>query len=255
MRPPEDLLDNIEIVEPPLQELTRRGSFLKRTCLTGCGCLVILIVGIIISVYLFLGTGPKTLKKVPDYFPKNIPLYDTDAIEVITVVPGKYEARSVELAVFFPKVILAPLLHTTISTSSTSSVFSTQINSFKKLWQVAITAPEDYTDTIKIEWQNVDADPLFIFSYYKSELVKNNYQIKIENEDPLNPEFSFSHNAIKGNFVAYKNTTKKSGTNYAVLTLSIPSVRNDVNSSETIPTTTLPNLSPKQNDENPPPTL
>lgn len=251
MRPPADLIDDVEIVEPPLQELTRKGSFFKRTCLTGCGCVVVIIIAIIIGIYLFLGKGPDELKSIPDYFPDTIPLYDKDAIEKITLIPGKYEKRSIELALFFPKIILAPLSDDSLenTTSSAQAILNSQMNSIKKLWSVAATPDEDYTNTVKIEWRDVSADPQFIFSYYKNELTKNNYHVKIEDENPLQPQFSFSYKEISGTFIAYKDAGKKGGTSHAILKVILPLKTTFLNENTSTQSSSSPQLLPQTHDE------
>ena len=83
-------LDDIEIVEPPLGELTKTHSH-KRACFTGCGCIVFLIITIIIGLKIYIGPGPQTLQKVPTNFPTDIPIYDRNNIEEITFISGQYK--------------------------------------------------------------------------------------------------------------------------------------------------------------------
>jgi len=92
-----DVIKNVKIVEPPLEEFTRKYSTfsaIKRTCLGGCGCFVFLVIAIYIVVKFFLGVGPQTIKIVPENFPKDIPVYDKENIETMTFISGKYKNRN-----------------------------------------------------------------------------------------------------------------------------------------------------------------
>lgn len=224
MRHPDELLDNVEIVEPPLEELTRKGSFFKQTCLTGCGCIVVLVIACVVGIRIFLGSGPKTHKTIPMEFPTNIPLYDKDAIETITVIPGKYEKRSIELALFFPKIILSPLSSNTSTTRhSLSDRFETYFDALQHLWQEGSIPPDAYGTTITIEWHSLEAAPEFIAAYYTNELKKRNFTIIPKTEDKNNLSFSFTGpKIITGTFSAEKQPKGISGTAYATLSITVP---------------------------------
>jgi len=220
MRLPVDLIDDVEIVEPPLEELSKKPSIIKRTCLTGCGCIVIFIIAIIILIRIFLGNGPQVVKSLPDYFPKSIPVYDQDNIEKITLTPEKYEERSVELALVFPKIILAPLQGKN-STSTSKNILENQISAVQKIWQALKRENETYATHIQIEWTNIEAEPTFIFAYYQDHLTKNGYQVNIQENSETNPQFSFSKNMVTGFFKAQKGIDQKN-TPYAILKITLP---------------------------------
>src|SRR3989344_1098046 len=216
-------INNVEIVEPPIGELTRKNSAfstIKRTCLTGCGCLVLLIIGIIIFVRLALGSGPQTLKKVPDNFPNDIPIYDIDNNEQITFVSGKYKNRGIEIAAFFPKIILSPLF-LTLNKNEQNTNDTGRIASVKNLWQIISVPVSDHRDTVQIEWRSLDAEPSFIINYYKTELKKQDYKIDVESEGKSVRQFSFSKDAITGSIYVQGNEELKPGTDYVVLTVNL----------------------------------
>ncbi|MEK7625480.1 MAG: hypothetical protein AAB467_03985, partial [Patescibacteria group bacterium] len=100
MRKP--VIDDIEIVEPPVGELSKQRNSLKKTCLTGCGCVIFLVAVILVLIRLFIGSGPTTIKVLPNNFPDGIPVYEKDSIEAITSISGTYKNRSMEIAAFFP---------------------------------------------------------------------------------------------------------------------------------------------------------
>ncbi|MFH2018523.1 MAG: hypothetical protein ABII98_00875, partial [bacterium] len=104
------VIDNVEIVEPPLEELTKEKSGLKGACFLGCLFLLLIFIAIIVFIRVYSGPGPKTFSQVPENFPKDIPVYDPDNIEKVTYVSGKYKSRNVELAALAPKLLLSPLL-------------------------------------------------------------------------------------------------------------------------------------------------
>lgn len=214
-------LDKVEIVEPPLQELTKKRSGFKSACLSGCGCVFILIIVAIVGIRFYIGPGPSILKTVPTNFPPDIPVYDKDNIESITYISGKYKNRGIEIAAFFPKIILSPLLLKN-GENSTSTTNSNQ-DTIKNLWGV-ITAPVgDHRDTVQIEWRNIDAEPSFVNSYYKTELQKKGYIIEVESKGQAVRQFSFSKpkTDISGSFYVAGDETLRPGTDYAILTVNL----------------------------------
>ena len=218
-------IDNVEIVEPPIGELSKKYSTfstIKRTCLAGCGCLVFLIIIGIILMRVSMGSGPETLKQVPANFPTDIPIYDKDNIERITFISGKYKNRGVEIAAFFPKIILSPLfLSLDKNQPQRNSNENKFVSSAKSLWRIIRSPVSDHRDTVQIEWKNLDAEPMFIINYYKIELGKQKYKIDLESEGRDVRQFSFSKDDISGSMYVQGDEEAKPGTDYAVLTVSI----------------------------------
>jgi len=225
-----DIIDNVKIVEPPLQELGKKHSGFKRACLTGCGCIFIFIIASIAGLRLAVGPGPQTLKSVPNNFPADIPVYDKDAIEKITFISGKYKNRGLEIAAFFPKLILSPFLlamnrDTTVETpaATTTTMIEKQATALRKLWKLVVTPIGDHRDTIQIEWKNLDAEPSFVISYYKKELRKKNYKIEVQSEGAGIRQFSFSReDGLSGSLYTQGDEENRPGTDYAILTINLP---------------------------------
>ncbi len=214
-------INNVEIVEPPIGELTKKYSAfsaIKRACVTGCGCLVLLIIGIIIFIRVAMGSGPQTLKSVPDNFPTDIPLYDQNNIDQITFISGKYKNRGIEIAAIFPKIILSPLL-LTLDKNSQNNGNTDKLTSITNLWKMISAPVSDHRDTVQIEWRNLDADPFFIIGYYKTELKKSSYNIDVESEGEGIQQFSFSKDNITGSM--YVQGPAGKGAEYAVLTVNL----------------------------------
>lgn len=219
MRKP--VIENIEIVEPPVGELSRQQGSFKKTCLTGCGCVIFLVIAAVGALRFFIGAGPSTLSKLPANFPTTIPVYEKDSIENITYISGVYKHRSTEIAAFFPKVILSPMLmHLQRDTSSTSSGFMAANRNF---WTVLTTPVSDSRDTIIIKWANIESEPEFIISYYRKELNKNNYELSETEKSDSSLHFSFQgENGVSGTLLVEAGNLESSGTSYAALTINLP---------------------------------
>ncbi|MDO8626038.1 MAG: hypothetical protein Q7K39_01090 [Candidatus Magasanikbacteria bacterium] len=215
-------LDKIEIVEPPIQELTTKPSVWKRAALLGCGGLLLVLIILFVSIKIALGPGPETLRAVPASFPSNIPIYDKENIETITYIPGRYKNRAVEIAALFPKIILAPLF---ISLDDNAVVNTTTVKtnsgfSAKKLWRVIATPVSNAHDTVQIEWHRSSAGPKFVYSYYQSELKKKKFTIESETHSPGFRQFSFKNATVSG-FFAVRGESEETGADYMVLTVNI----------------------------------
>ena len=222
MRKP--VIENIEIVEPPVGELSKQQGSLKKTCLTGCGCVIFLIIAAVAMLRFFIGSGPSTIAKLPENFPTSIPVYEKDAIDDITFISGVYKHRSTELAAFFPKVILSPMLiHLQRDSGTTSTGF---ISANRNLWNILTTPVSDSRDTIIIRWKNVESEPEFIISYYRQELDKSGFALtETQKNENGSLYFSFENNdtSISGTLIAETLNLNNSGTEFAALTVSIPS--------------------------------
>ena len=213
-----DIIKDVEIKEPPIEELTRKYSAfstIKRTCLGGCGCLVFLLIILAVVLKFFIGTGPQEIKTTPDNFPSEIPIYDQENIETITFISGKYKNRVVEIAAIFPKIILSPLL---IALEKDSNETTSKTYTLKNFWEIINTPVSDQKDIIKIRWSGLKAEPEFVYSYYKTELEKQNYKIEIESQGNNTKQFSFDDGAVNGSF--YLQMINTSLINHAILTVN-----------------------------------
>jgi hypothetical protein len=205
--------DDIEIVDPPLQELSKKPSLFKSGCLGGCGCLAILIVGTVVGWRLLLGSSPTTGTSIPKNFPSSIPLYDSDAIEHVTIIPGKYKGRRELLATTIPKIVMGPF--TGSNASSTSELFDS-------LWQT-LTSSSSTPDQINIEWPSPTVNSTFMSSYYKKELRQNDYEIIDEIATQGIEQFSFTNKeGIQGTFSAEPLTPEAKTGTYVILEVKIP---------------------------------
>lgn len=207
-------LENIEIVEPPIEELTKRRSW-KGACFASCLFLIILTVAAIIGIRFYVGPGPKISKGIPDNFPTDIPVYDKDNIENITVISARYKKRGLGLATVLPKLVLSPIFY--------NSDNSTNGDYLRNIWKTVSSPSDNYRDSIQVEWQNINADPSFVIAYYKKELKKKNFKIDIESEGKKVQQFSFSReDGLDGSIFVQIDDEKKSGTDYMILTVNLP---------------------------------
>ncbi len=218
-----DLIKDVQIKEPPLEELTRKYSTfstIKRSCLGGCGCLLFLFIILVVILKIVIGVGPQDLKSVPENFPKEIPVYDKDNIESITFISGKYKNRAIEIAAIFPKIILSPLLLALDkNTHNTPTNFNTnRAYTVGQVWNIINTPISDQRDVVTVKWGTLDAELDFVLSYYKIELNKNNFTINADSETEKIKQFSFSRGDTSGSF--YIEAGEDTDISYAMLTVN-----------------------------------
>jgi hypothetical protein len=207
-------LENIEIVEPPIEELTKKRSW-KGACFTSCIFLVILGIVSIVAIRVYVGKGPQVTKSVPANFPTDIPIYDRDSIENVTFVPARYKQRGLGIASLLPKLILSPIFYN----SSDSNADGT----LKNIWSAVSSQKHDYRDSFQIQWSGINADPSFVISYYKKELRKKNFKVDVESEGKKVRQFSFSReDGLDGSVYAQNDDDKKNGTDYMIITVNLP---------------------------------
>ncbi|PIT87891.1 MAG: hypothetical protein COU31_00520 [Candidatus Magasanikbacteria bacterium CG10_big_fil_rev_8_21_14_0_10_40_10] len=196
-----DIIKDVEIKEPPLEEITRKYSTfssIKRSCIGGCGCVVFLIIVILIVLKFIIGVGPQEIKAVPTDWPADIPVYDEDHAETITFVSGRYKNRIIEVAAFFPKIILSPLIAVLEQDHPTSQ--DSQPSSLTRVWRIINSPISDQRDVVKISWINLNAEPGFLYSYYNTELSKQGYVITAQSIQTEQKQFSFAKDNITGSF-------------------------------------------------------
>lgn len=200
-RRPEDII----IQEPPIQELSRQYSCLRRSCFS---CLSVLLVILAVSLLILKFTlipAPRELKKAPTSFTDSIPLYDPDSITKITLLPGADRSRAVEAAAMVPKAIIAPFFITLdknqsfLKRSYPSSTLNLQTASFGKKFNLFLHAPiGDHRDEITITWQDISADPTFISEYFIKELNKRGFVIMAPEQTNQITQYTFNRADLDG---------------------------------------------------------
>jgi len=206
-------IDKIEIKEPPLEELSKKRSCFKRTCFTGCGCVVILFIISLVFLKLTLGPKSKELKDLPEKFSSSIPVYDPDSIEVINYTAGKDRSTSIEKIAYLPKLIVSPAILWLERENKNKSTWE----KFNQFMKKPVT---DQRDIIEIEWKLLPADVDFILDYYKNELKRQSFMIGLESKTDEIKQFTFKKDNIDGALLIkdFKNTPQ---TDYMDLKVNI----------------------------------
>lgn len=201
-RRPEDII----IQEPPIEELTRQYSCLRKSCFS-CLTFLLIIVGISLILLKFaLGSQTKTLTKIPVEVTRQIPLYDTDSIEKITSTEGKERNKGVKAASFLPKLIVSPFIasldkHNLVLTKAYRNQTLPDLAQASWLEKVRLVvgAPiGDERDEIQIRWHEVVADPKFIAEYYETELTKRGFIIASKSHTEAVTQFTFIKDTVTG---------------------------------------------------------
>jgi len=188
----------------------------------GCFFLVLIFVALIIFIRVYSGPGPKTYSRVPQNFPRDIPVYDPDNIEKVTYISGKYKSRNVELAALAPKLLLSPLLIALNKDTNGLDATTTRAENLKNIIKIVMTPVGDHKDTLQIEWRNIDAEPSFVASYYITELKKKGFAVTVLEDNFTQKKFSFERNdGIEGTMLVQGDEENKPGTDYALLTVNL----------------------------------
>jgi hypothetical protein len=199
----------VEIKEPPIQELNKKRSCLKRSCATGCGCIVIFFLAALGLIWFATHPPASSAKKVPSNFPVSIPIYDPDAITSIKIISGAEHNRWIAWAGYLPKFVVTPILFGLDRVSGNVSAVGRTI--------LAV----DRRDSIRIEWEHLSAQPKFIDNYYQSVLKKAGYLMSAGTEINANRRFEFSTGTIDGVLIIRDNPERE-GTDSVVMTVSVP---------------------------------
>lgn len=221
-------IEQIDIQEPPIQEITKKKSCARRSCTTGCGCIVIFLIVAVVLLNFTTGPRAKTLKKIPENFPKSIPIYDQDNISNITFISGKEKNKIIETIALIPKLILSPIILVLNNNLNNDRQLDDngriQINKTTgwKEWLNIIKEPiTDNRDIIQIEWTELSAEPKFVYNYYKNELEKKTFIIEQETYNNERKEFHFKLNELDG-ILYIKDNSESNGTDFISMTINIP---------------------------------
>ncbi len=219
-----DLIKDVEIVEPPMRELTKRKFGFAAACMSSCGFFVLILIGLVIGLKIYIGQGPQQMKALPETFPKDISIYDEYNIDDITFISGKYKSRSIGVASLIPKIVLSPLFYSlkNDATGGEQTASPTKKFSAYNFFRLITTPVSDNRDTIQIEWRDIEAEPSFLISFYKNKLRDKQFKIETESESKIFKQFTFSRNdGIDGTVYAQHPEGSKK-IDYAFLIINIP---------------------------------
>jgi hypothetical protein len=174
-----DLIRDVEIIEPPIEELTKKNSWLRKTCLNSCLTTILFIAILIGGLKLYLGSGPKNIKRLPKNYPLEIPVYDEYNTSKVVFISGQYKSRSLKLTGIFSQIILPDEFLSGLDTENpyhTSTVNQKIINT----WRFASGSTVDNRDTVKIEWSNKEVNTEEIIAFYENKLKESGFIITTE---------------------------------------------------------------------------
>ncbi|MEK7084793.1 MAG: hypothetical protein AAB932_06165 [Patescibacteria group bacterium] len=187
-------IEKIEIQDPPLEELKKKRSCLRRGCFTGCGCIVFLLIGIALLFKFVIIPRPVELASVPPSFPEAIPLYDRGNISRIEFLSGEKEQRLLQLAAFIAR---------------------------KSDLLTSLALPLSARDQLRIEWHDLSATPKFIENFYQTELKKNHIATATSSQSDTLRQFTFATTTIDG-AVIITDDPAKDGTDSLELIINYP---------------------------------
>ncbi len=211
--------NDVIIQDPPMEEFGKRHSCIKRTCLSGCGCVLLFFLGILFVVHFASQERTKELKEIPKSVVSSVPLYDAQNIRTIQFTNAQEKNIAIEIAGFIPKIILSPFVigfpEKFIENDNTEAS-STHFENIKTFLQRPL---EDKKDTIFLEWTNLSADPKFVAEYYKNELKKQNFQIEETHINTYFTKIIFKKEDIRGILSIQDQSPTKEGTDSVSITI------------------------------------
>lgn len=219
-------IDKIEIKEPPIEELNKKRSCIKRTCVTGCGCFVIIFIASLLLLRFAIGPRTKEVRDLPQYFTQAVPLYDEENIERITHTSGKEKGTYAEIAAYVPKLVLSPLVihFDTNYRYIPRTITDREMTKWEKFVAFMKEPIADDRETYKIEWIELSADKNFITEYYQKELSKKGFELGVESSTREITQFTFQKEQAHIDGAVYINDNRETRlTDYISLTVNIPS--------------------------------
>lgn len=199
-------IDHIEIKEPPIEELGKKHSCIRKTCATSCGCLVLLIIASIIILKITLGPKTRELKDLPPTFAQQIPLYDVEGIEKIEITEGQDRNKGAEYIAFVPKLFVSPVIllldRGNEFVQSHDYIPMTAQEKTQDVWErfkaFMKTPVADHRDIYKVEWLMLEADANFIEEYYRNGLERAGFGIGVTSKTQTIRQFIFTKPGIDG---------------------------------------------------------
>lgn len=208
--------DFVAIQAPPLQEIRKKRSCLRRGCFSGCGCFFIVFILSLVFVNIITHPRPKKLDAVPAHIADIIPIYDKDTIQHISFLSRTQQGRIVETAAIIPKIILSPILlplekYTNLDRQERQLTI-------QNVFSFVQEPVSDYQDMVTIVWKDLPAEPNFIYEYYHTELLQRNMRVVRLVETRSKKELSFQTDTVKGSLVIV-DTPQLLGTSSMTVTL------------------------------------
>lgn len=218
---PEDFEDRVTIEEPPIQKITqKKSSCFKRTCLNGCGCLIVLLVGSLFFLKFFATPSEKNLNKLPESVKQVVPVYDEKQISNITFYPGAESKQKSELLTFFPKLFVSPFVIHFPHRLGDKGPYTTT-SSKKEIFYGFMREPIGETrDIYTIEWKNLSVEPRFIADYYATELKKKSFQLEYDQKNDNTRQMLYSTTSTLVGIIIEDPDHRSHDTDSVIMTIS-----------------------------------
>lgn len=218
----------INIQEPPVTELKKQRSCLKRSCVSGCGCIVIFFIAILVLLNLVTGSGFTEVKDVPEFFPADIDLYEAERIDVIKVSDAPVRGGIANVVAIVPKVFLVST-YMVLGDNAPSSIESyydsvelEPASRWSTFWRLMKEPITPNTRRIEMTWTHLPAEPRFIQEYYQTTLESAAFIITPTAESTARRQLLFEKDDQIGSVIIRDNSPDTAGTDYVQLTVSIP---------------------------------
>lgn len=219
-------IDEVEIKDPPLEELTGRGNCLRKSCGTCSGLILTLLVGSFLTLYFTAPPQGKVLKAVPAEY-AGVPLYDAANLETITLTEARERSKRVEQIVFVPKLILSPLLiqadrsHWVLRHIRPEAADAIEAKSsfWDKLMVLLREPVSEQRDLLALEWHNLDADPAYINEFYAKSLERAGFALGKPVVSPDSRQFTFAKPGLDG-VVHIENDTATPATDQVIVEIT-----------------------------------
>lgn len=219
-------LDKIEIKDPPIQAFHKPSSCLKRSCMTGSVALLFFVASGLLLLRFATDTRTKEIKKIPEMVASQIPLYDTDNIDVIRYTSGKKKKDVLESVMLIPKVISAPVViawHTYMPFGQKENDTIAAM-SFKNAFFYILKQPvASERDLIEIEWRELPAQPKFIDEYYQQEFKRKGFAIDVASSSATVRQFTFTKGDVTGS-TFIQDAPEDEGTTFILMTIQLPKI-------------------------------
>ncbi len=213
--------DDVVIQEPPMEEFGKRHSCIKRTCLSGCGCVIFFLIGAVFLVNFAAKERIRELKHIPENVEETVPLYDAQNVRTIQQINGKEKNAGFEIAAIIPKLFLSPLVVTfpeKFIENPEHGGRDAHISNIKKFLKRPLA---DQRNTVILEWTNLSAEPKFIVEYYQTELKQKQFQIQSTGKTSSSTQLLFEKNDINGAVYIQDETPRKEGTDFVSVRIQI----------------------------------
>ncbi len=223
---------SVEIQDPTMKTLGKKSSCLKRSCVSGLGCITLFVIAIIIIVRIAIGPGPKDISGLPGHFPQDmVTLYNQDNTSSVKYISAHQKSRGFEIASFFPKVILAPIFAAynplnpekkIEKTVESGHVVYRKSFTWDDFLELTTTPVLEENDTVVIEWNNLGAQMQFIADFYANEFEKNDFVSTRHTSKPGTIKMTFRKEDIFATLYLEDIDEETKGTDFTVLSVDFP---------------------------------